>query len=163
MVTMAQSAANWRNTHTHVDRYIDNWLLTPSQPWRWYYGDHTHVDRTHSLTTLTSTQLQPRCAKCQLSYWNQIFILKVPEEGSKSEYLEKTSEKYTSSVNTKDGDRWHSLLDQEQNEAGWHKEHGEDHAHRHKHVHSTVLAVQTHTKFLTCEHWWWWWWWWWRW
>ena len=34
--------------------------------------------------TLTSTQLQARCAKRQLSYyriWNQIFSLKVPEEG----------------------------------------------------------------------------------
>ena len=40
MVTMAQSAAIWGNTHTHMDR-------------------------THSLThthTLTSTQLQPRGA-----------------------------------------------------------------------------------------------------
>ena len=39
----AQSAANWRNTHTHVDR-------------------------THSLTHFTSTQFQPRGAKRQLSY-----------------------------------------------------------------------------------------------
>ena len=58
MVTMAQSAANWRNTHTHVDC-------------------------THLLTHFTSTQLQPRnCAKRQLSYygiWNRIFILKVRE------------------------------------------------------------------------------------
>ena len=55
MVTMAQNAVNWRNTHT---------------------------DRLHSLTHL-STQSQPCCAKCQLGYyiiWNQIFILKVPEE-----------------------------------------------------------------------------------
>ena len=60
MVTMAQSTANWRNTHTLVDR-------------------------THSLTHLTSTQLQPRGAKRQLSYyriWNGCFFtLKVPEEG----------------------------------------------------------------------------------
>ena len=42
MVTMAQSAANWHNTHTHMDR-------------------------THSLTRFTSTQLQPRGAKRQLS------------------------------------------------------------------------------------------------
>ena len=69
MVTMAQSAANWRNTHTHVDR-------------------------THSLTHFTSTQLQPRGAKRQLSYYRileSIFIFKVPEGGgSKPEYPEKT-------------------------------------------------------------------------
>ena len=56
MITMAQSAANWRNTHTRVDR-------------------------TYSLTHFTSTQLQPPGAKRQLSYyiiWN-IFFLKVPE------------------------------------------------------------------------------------
>ena len=44
---------------------------------------HTHVDRTRSLT-LTSTQLQPLCAKRQLTYyiiWNRTFILKVPKEG----------------------------------------------------------------------------------
>ena len=44
MVTMTQSAANWRITHTHMDR-------------------------THSLTHFTSTQLQPRGAKHQLSYY----------------------------------------------------------------------------------------------
>ena len=43
MVTMAQSAAKWRNTHAHMDR-------------------------THSLTH-TSTQLQPCGAKRQLSYY----------------------------------------------------------------------------------------------
>ena len=43
-VTMAQSAANWRNTHTHMDN-------------------------TYSLTHFTLTQLQPRCAKRQLSYY----------------------------------------------------------------------------------------------
>ena len=43
MVTMVQSAANWRNTHTHTGR-------------------------THLLTHFTSTQLQPRDAKRQLSY-----------------------------------------------------------------------------------------------
>ena len=42
MVTMARSAANWRNTHTLVDR-------------------------THSLAHFTSTPLQPRGAKRQLS------------------------------------------------------------------------------------------------
>ena len=55
MVTMAQSATNWRKAHTHVDR-----------------------------THFTSTQLQPRGAKRQISYyriWNQIFILEVPERG----------------------------------------------------------------------------------
>ena len=59
MVTMAQSAANWCNTHTHVDR-------------------------TYSLTHFTSTQLQPCGAKHQLSYYrilNQIVILKVTEGG----------------------------------------------------------------------------------
>ena len=45
MVTMAQSAAKWRNTHTHMD-YI-----------------YAFTD------TLTSTQLQPCCAKRQLSYY----------------------------------------------------------------------------------------------
>ena len=44
MVTMAQSAANWRNMHTDVDH-------------------------THSLTHFTSAQLQPRGAKRQLSYY----------------------------------------------------------------------------------------------
>ena len=44
MVTRSQSAANWRNTHTHVDR-------------------------THSLTHFTATQLQLRGMKCQLSYY----------------------------------------------------------------------------------------------
>ena len=59
MVTVAQSAANWRNTHTRVNR-------------------------TNSLHTLASIQLQPRCAKRQRSYdiiWNQIVFLKVPEGG----------------------------------------------------------------------------------
>ena len=40
------------------------------------------MDRRHSLTHFTSTQLQPRCAKRQLSYyrlWNRKFILKVPD------------------------------------------------------------------------------------
>ena len=44
MVTMAQSAVNWRNTHTLMDR-------------------------THSLTHFTSTQLQPRGTKRQISYY----------------------------------------------------------------------------------------------
>ena len=44
MVTMAQIAATCRNTHIHMGR-------------------------THSLTHLTSTQLQPRGAKRQLSYY----------------------------------------------------------------------------------------------
>ena len=43
LVTMAQSAANWRNTHTHMDC-------------------------THSLTHLHQ-QLQPRDVKRQLSYY----------------------------------------------------------------------------------------------
>ena len=43
MVIMAQSAENWRNTHTHVD---------PARI-------HSH--------TFTSAQLQPRCAKRQFS------------------------------------------------------------------------------------------------
>ena len=61
MVTMAQSALNWHNIHTRVDR------------------------GSHALThTITSTQLQPLCVKRQLSYyriWNQIIILNVPERG----------------------------------------------------------------------------------
>ena len=70
MVTVAQSATNRRNTHTHVDR-------------------------THPLTHL---QLQPRWAtKRQLSYykiWNRVFILEVSEGGGgwggrKPEYSEK--------------------------------------------------------------------------
>ena len=48
MVTVAQSAANWRNTHTHMDR-------------------------THSLTHFASTQLQPRGAKLPLSYLLLLF------------------------------------------------------------------------------------------
>ena len=43
-VTVAQSAANWRNTHAHEDC-------------------------THSLTHFTSTQIQPRGAKRQISYY----------------------------------------------------------------------------------------------
>ena len=46
-------------------------------------AQHTHTRGSHAFTyTVTSTQLQPRCAERQLSYnriWNQIFILKVPE------------------------------------------------------------------------------------
>ena len=46
---------------------------------------HTHSRGSHAFThTLTSTQLQPRGAKCLLSYyriWNQIFILNVREGG----------------------------------------------------------------------------------
>ena len=56
MVTVAQSTVNWCNLHSR--------------------GSHTF---TH---TLTSTQLQPLCAKRQLSFyriWNQIYIFKVPE------------------------------------------------------------------------------------
>ena len=44
MVTRAQSAANWRSTHTDMDR-------------------------THPLTHFTSTQVQPRGTKRQLSYY----------------------------------------------------------------------------------------------
>ena len=57
MVTMAQSAANWCNTHTRVDCTF--------------------------TYTLTITQLQPR-AKPQLSYcriWNRLFILNILEGG----------------------------------------------------------------------------------
>ena len=52
MVTVVQSAANWRNTLTHVDR-------------------------THSLTHLHQQSYNHNCAKRQLSYyrlWNGIFI-----------------------------------------------------------------------------------------
>ena len=52
MVTLAQSAANWRNTRTRVDR-------------------------THSLTHLHQPQLQPRGAKRQLScyrIWNILYL-----------------------------------------------------------------------------------------
>ena len=48
-------------------------------------AQHAHSRRSHALThTLAPTQLQPRYAKCQLSYyiiWNQICNLKVPEGG----------------------------------------------------------------------------------
>ena len=56
MVTMARSAANWRNTHTHVNR-------------------------THSLTLLHQHSCNNRCAKRQLNYysiWNRFVILKLP-------------------------------------------------------------------------------------
>ena len=59
MFTMAQSATNWGNTHTHVDRI-------------------------HSLTHLHQHSYKLCGAKRQLNYyriWNQIFILKVPEGG----------------------------------------------------------------------------------
>ena len=49
---------------------------------------HAHSCGSHTFThTLSSTQLQPHCAKRQLSYyiiWNQIFILKVPEGGEEN-------------------------------------------------------------------------------
>ena len=67
MVTMAESAANWRNTGAHSSQWIT---------------------RIHSHT-LTSIQLQPRYAKRQLSYytiWNKKNILKVPEGFSQSEH-----------------------------------------------------------------------------
>ena len=58
MVTMAQSAANWRNMHTHM----------------------------HSLTHLHQTQLQPRGAKRQLSYLKEggVFFLplSIPGKGN---------------------------------------------------------------------------------
>ena len=69
---MTQSAANWRNTHTHVDR-------------------------TRTLTHLRQHSFNHICAKRQLSYyriWNEIFILKVPEGGGCiSEFLEKKTRK----------------------------------------------------------------------
>ena len=44
---------------------------------------HAHSSGLHAFTqALASTQLQPLCAKRQLSYyrfWSHIFILKVPE------------------------------------------------------------------------------------
>ena len=44
---------------------------------------YAHSRGSHAFThTFTSTQLQPLCAKRQLSYyrsWNQFFMLKVPE------------------------------------------------------------------------------------
>ena len=46
MVTMTQSAANWRNTHTHVDRThsLTHWLTsTQLEP-------HTHTLHTHTYT-----------------------------------------------------------------------------------------------------------------
>ena len=39
----------------------------------------------------------------------------------------------------------HSLLDQEEHEAGRHEGHGKDHADRHNHVHSTVVTVEINT------------------
>ena len=47
IVAMAQSAVNWRNTHTHT---LSRWIA-----------------RIHSTYTLTSTQLQPLCAKRHIS------------------------------------------------------------------------------------------------
>ena len=69
MVTMAHSAANWRNTHTQVD------------------GMHSLAEwHQHSYNRVVR--------KSKLSYyiiWNQIFIFAVPEGGgSKPEYPEKT-------------------------------------------------------------------------
>ena len=58
-------------------------------------AQHAH---SHGLHTVTSTQLQSRCAKHQLSYysiWNQIIILKVPEEGGANR---STREKKTDSL-----------------------------------------------------------------
>ena len=56
------------------------------------HNTHSHMDRTHSLLVLVlhslhqCSELQPRCAKRQLSYYtyrilNQICIFKVPEGG----------------------------------------------------------------------------------
>ena len=71
MVTMAHSAANWRNTHTHVDR-------------------------THPLTHLHQYSHKHVCAKRQLSYSAitkfgiEVYFEGTREWGSKPEYLEKT-------------------------------------------------------------------------
>ena len=63
MVTIDQSAANWRNTQTQADR-------------------------THPLTHLHQHSYNHwLCAKLKLSYyrnWNQIYILKVPEGGGEN-------------------------------------------------------------------------------
>ena len=48
MVTMAQSVLNWCKTHALMDR-------------------------THSVTHFTSTQLQLRCAKRQFSYYFLVY------------------------------------------------------------------------------------------
>ena len=51
-------------------------------------AQHAHSRGSHAFThTLTSTWLQPHCAKRQLScirIWNNIFILKVPEGGGEN-------------------------------------------------------------------------------
>ena len=67
MVTMAQSAANWRNMHTHVDH-------------------------THSLTHLHQhiyNHVKRSASSAIMEFGIKVFTLKVPERGSKPEYPEK--------------------------------------------------------------------------
>ena len=87
MATMTQSVAtNWRNTHTHVDR-------------------------RHSLTHFTSTQLQPRCAKRQLSYyrvWKHNFILKEPEGGGANRSTQRKPPTTLQTDHTSNGFDWNN-------------------------------------------------------
>ena len=81
MITMAQSAADWRNTHSH--------------------GSHAF---TH---TLTSTKLQPLCAKRQLTYITEFGInfYFTRGRGSKQEYPEKNPDSLP--IN-----RWYDTLEE---------------------------------------------------
>ena len=60
-VTMAQSAANWGNTHTHMDRMHS---LT-------HFHQHSYNNCVRSASSVNII-------------WNQIFILKVPEGGGEN-------------------------------------------------------------------------------
>ena len=85
MVTVAQSAANWRNTHTDVDR-------------------------THSLLT-SSAQLQPRCATeapaQPLQNLKSNCTLKTPEGGGRQTGV--PGEKIPTAL---PADRYHVLLEE---------------------------------------------------
>ena len=95
-------------THIHTPSEDGVWLPTWRGDWIWSHTQCSHPvqctcictcagegtyrmilnvqlrNATTTTHTLTSTQLQPRCAKHQLRYyriWSQIFILKGPEGG----------------------------------------------------------------------------------
>ena len=71
MVTMAQSAMNWHNTHTHVDH--TNSLAHLHQ------HSYNHIVRRSASSAITE-------------FWNQISILKVPE-GANNELSTQTNTK----------------------------------------------------------------------
>ena len=76
----------------------------------------TWIARIHSHT-FTSTQLQPRCAKRQLScymLWNRNYNLKVPEGGEQTEYPEKTPDSLPAN-------RYHILQDKIQSRGRIHR------------------------------------------